>query len=340
MSRWLNSRRGWASLTASDCASCASSPPMSSARRLYLLNVGLASLAAVAVALAAVVAITRLRPGLPSTEAIAAACQRMVPLDPGLAVLLVGGLAGLGITVLILGARSVLRQLAAQRRLLAALEPVETVTIDASQVQVVDGDRPIAFCAGALHPRIYVSAGSLARLTDGELRAIVAHERHHQQSRDPLRILLVRVLADALFFLPTLRLLAERYRQLAELAADDAAAGAHGRSALASALLRFGERRGEAAPVAGIAPERVDHLLGATPRWRLSVSALLGTLLILVSLLALVVSAPRLVGAQSLSLASLLAEGCMVAMIAGPIALAAGATYLSRAHLRARSQAR
>ena len=80
-----------------------------------------------------------------------------------------------------------------------------------------------------------------------------------------MRIVSARVLGEALFFFPVLRGLTKRYCTLAELAADDHAVAALGgdRSALAAAMLAFEAN--------GIAPERVDHMSGLTPDWRLPV---------------------------------------------------------------------
>ena len=99
---------------------------------------------------------------------------------------------------------------------------------------------------------MYVSAGALATLSAAELAAVVAHEGHHADRRDPLRILIARAIGDA-YSLPAL---ARREQALAELAADDAAVRRGGKAPLASALLAF---------PGAIAPERVDRLAGARP---------------------------------------------------------------------------
>ncbi|MGH2716328.1 MAG: M56 family metallopeptidase [Thermoleophilaceae bacterium] len=309
---------------------------MSSARRIYRLHLGLALLGAGAVLAATAVALTRLRPGLPSAGELLAACQQVVPLEPGLGLLLVLLLGAVGSVVALLGLRSLWRQLRVQRSFLRTVCIDEETRIDGVKVTVFESARAGAFCAGLLRPRIYVSAAALALLTPLELAAVVAHESHHQSRRDPLRILVAAVLADAFFFLPALRRLSERYCQLAELAADEAAAEARGASALASALLRFGERGGEAAPVVGIAPERVEHLLGRPPRWQLPVSVLSGSLVMVAGLLGLVLTAPMLIDSESLSLATILAESCMVAMIVAPVAIAGSALWLSRSWIHRR----
>ena len=52
---------------------------------------------------------------------------------------------------------------------------------------------------------------------------MLAHEYHHRDMRDPLRQAGGRALSQALFFMPVLRRLHERYGELAELTADAAA---------------------------------------------------------------------------------------------------------------------
>lgn len=134
------------------------------------------------------------------------------------------------------------------------------------------GERPQAFCVGLLRPRIFLSSGAVAILDKPELAAVLAHEAHHASRRDPLRVL-VRVLADALSFLPIMRHAAARYEAMAEMAADEAAVRRCGDGCeLAATMLTFDERA--PAGTVGIAAEPVDHLLGQSPRWQLSLSLL------------------------------------------------------------------
>jgi len=175
---------------------------------------------------------------------------------------------------------------------------------------------------------VYVSTGALARLSREELDAVLAHEAHHARLRDPLRVLFARVLGDALFFLPGVRQLGNRYGALAEMAADQAAVRAAGdRAPLASALLTF-ESADPA--VVGIAAERVDHLLGDAPPWQLPAALLAWTV---VSLSAFGVLALRLeqAGAHSeLSLPVVAAQTCMLLMALVPLLVGAGVVLGAR----------
>jgi hypothetical protein len=203
---------------------------------------------------------------------------------------------------------------------------------------LVESQRPKAFCAGYLRPRIYLSRGALEQLSEAELGAVLAHERLHVRRRDPVRLLVARALADALFFIPVLRRTAERYEVLGELAADEEAVTlAANRGALASALLKFDEGANEPAPVVGIAPERVDHLVGdpSATRWQLGTVAGWGALALL-ALGGLFLLSWQIEAAAEVPL--LVAAGCMTLMVGGPIAVAIGALLLSRRALRVRRE--
>lgn len=313
---------------------------MISARRLYRLHLALALLAGGGLLAGVLFALSRIRPGVPTVDELLAACRQVIPFESGPGSLLVALFALAGLAVLILGVRSLSRQLRDQRRFMRTVRRIEQKTIDGVEVTIIEASGPKAFCVGLLRPRVYLSTGALVLLAPVELAAVVAHEAHHKSRRDPLRILAASVLADALFFLPALSRLSERYRQLAELAADEAAAKLKGRSVLASALVRFGERGGERGPIVGIAPERVDQLLGEPPRWQLSLSMLSASLVILAGLLGLVLIAPSVISRESVSLPTVLAEGCMALMLVAPVAIGASAVWLSRTWIRGRLEPR
>jgi Zn-dependent protease with chaperone function len=130
---------------------------------------------------------------------------------------------------------------------------------------VVDDEQPQAFCAGLFRPRVHVSTGALRIFSEQELLAVVAHEAHHARRRDPLRLIGLRALTRSLPWAPGLGLLAERHATVAELAADAVAIRTAGsRRHLASALLAVADH--DERQSHGIAPERVDHLMGRLPR--------------------------------------------------------------------------
>lgn len=290
---------------------------MSSARRLYRLGVALGALGLAAALLGLAVAARAIDFSPPSPAAVLAACQRFAP-GFSLDALLILSLAAVGLLVQVLAGRSLVRQLRATRRFLAGQAVIGSRVIGGIRVEIADTSRPVAFCVGYLRPRVYLSSGALESLSSPELEAVVVHEGHHRARRDPLRILVARVLGDALFFVPIMRRLGARYAQLAELAADEAAVHRKDARTLASALLAFGETRTPAV-VVGIAPERVDHLLGRPAAWELPVSLLMASAMAIVGLGALTLLTATATGAASLTLAALVAQVCMAAMVGLPL---------------------
>jgi hypothetical protein len=186
---------------------------------------------------------------------------------------------------------------------------------------LIDDDRPLAFCAGLLRPRVYVSAGAVALLDAPALEAVLRHERHHARRRDPLRLAAGRVLARSLFFMPGLGKLARRQETLAELSADEEAMGTEpgNRSALARAMLSFSGADG---PI-GFDATRVDHVLGEPPSWRFPALLCLAAALAAVLVLALALLAGRVAsGSATLSPPFLSRQPCVVVLALIPAALA------------------
>jgi hypothetical protein len=176
------------------------------------------------------------------------------------------------------------RGMSAHRRLSARLPLRCEREVAGRRVVVFAGGRPMAFCAGLLRPRIFVSEGALAALGPDELAAVVAHESHHAARRDPLRILVARAIGDAFAPVPSGRALSRREQALAELAADAAAVRSGGGAGpLATALLTFHDGDG---PEGGIAPERVDRLAGQSPRTDVPRALMIGAGAVVVVLLA------------------------------------------------------
>lgn len=294
---------------------------MHSAHRLYRLGLTLALTSALALLAGAVAALSHVDLAAPPGVQLLRDCWRLLlpHLTPAAVAVIV--VEGLGALVLARALRCLGRQLRAARRFVKQLPVSACIEVGSRRVVVFAGSDPHAFCAGLWRPRIYLSHGALALLEARELEAVVAHEAHHAARRDPVRILLLRVLTHALFFLPALRRLEQRYRQLAEIAADEAALVACGDpSPLAAALLRFEE---SGAPgVVGIAPERVDHLLGAPSRWNLGRGPMAAALVVIVVLGLAAATIARSTG--QVQLAVLGARSCMFVMLTTPaVALAA-----------------
>lgn len=126
-------------------------------------------------------------------------------------------------------------------------EPFATAIANArvslSSVRVVRGLPVPAFTAGWLRPRIFLAARLADTLSTDELAMVLAHEGAHAARRDPLRLSLLRFLADTLFYLPAIRRLASDIADEAEISADDIAAGKarDGATMLASAIVKLAD---------------------------------------------------------------------------------------------------
>jgi hypothetical protein len=238
--------------------------------------------------------------------------QRMTYPVANVGAIIVSVLALAGLLMAATAVLSLARELVADRRFRRALAGCSNRAF--AGAWVIEDDRPQAFCAGLWRPRVYISTGAL-RLLDGEAAmAVLAHERHHARRRDPLRLACGRALAAGLFAIPALRGLVRRQDELAEMSADEAAvlAGGGDGGALASAMLEFAEADGGGS---GIAPERVDHLLGERVQWRFPVALCLGAAAVLslfISLAAL--AAQGAVGSATLAPPFLSSQPCVVVL--------------------------
>lgn len=106
---------------------------------------------------------------------------------------------------------------------------------------VVDDTDAYAFTAGLLRPDIVISSALVSRLSLGELKAVLRHERHHQLRRDPLRTFVGELARTSFFWMPILRDVTDHFALGREIRADRAAivGGARkSRRVLASALLK------------------------------------------------------------------------------------------------------
>jgi hypothetical protein len=204
------------------------------------LTLGAGGLIATATALTTAIASVH-RASTGSYEVLLAGLRFTYPTVNGSGALLLA-IAALGAAAVTIAARASWRQRRRYRGFIGHLGPLEPLEKD-PRVKVIADPRPQAFCAGLLHPTVYVSQRTIELLTDTELEAVLAHEHHHRLVRDPLRFACGRILSEALFFVPVLRPLCDRYSDLAEVSADRAAVRASaGRQApLASALLLFDE---------------------------------------------------------------------------------------------------
>lgn len=240
---------------------------------------------------------------------LASACLQACARDPVLMHLARGGAAlataavggGLVAGLLVLGSqlRST-RRLVRRMRSLASRPPgrvagmVRRMGIGDRLTYVLD-PAPYAFCYGFLSPRICLSSGMARTLTSRELRAVLLHEACHLRRRDPLKVLISRVVAGALFLLPVAAELRDRYLLEKELTADAEVVERLSPPALATAILKLC-RSSASRPLSDLAAaavgpfnamgERIRQLTGPgrrraqLERWRVAASlAVVGVVL-------------------------------------------------------------
>jgi len=143
--------------------------------------------------------------------------------------------------------------------------PLESLRIRNHVIAVRDV-RPYALTVGLVTPKIIVSTRLIETLDDDELESVLLHERSHAVHRDPLALLFARTLAAGFFYLPIVKVLADRHRAAVELAADQyALARLSDPVSLSSAMLKLLDPAPAVAPGSGFASVtdvRLSHLLG------------------------------------------------------------------------------
>ena len=147
-------------------------------------------------------------------------------------------------------------------------------------VSQIDVDTPLMALVGVLRPRLIVTRGLVAALTDEELAASIAHEVGHSRARDNLTRLMMHAAPDLLTATPAARAIERRWASAAEHRADRMAAhdSPVARCALASALVKVARLTPAVTPIAepistlidgGEIASRVERLLAdATPSTR------------------------------------------------------------------------
>lgn len=139
----------------------------------------------------------------------------------------------------------------------------------ADHLRVFIDDSPLAYTAGLVRPQVWASTALARGLTADELEAVLWHEREHLLRRDPLRVLIVRVISSLFVIVPLVRVAALRFEVAKELDADRAAVRAQrGPAALAGALMALGSRTAPADVAIGawsMTNVRVDQLCGEDP---------------------------------------------------------------------------
>ena len=154
---------------------------------------------------------------------------------------LYGPIAIAAVALLRAGGLFAFRRIRVARLLRFAGPPSARLASLAAEVGVPVRELPagasLCFVSGLRQPRVIVSSGALAVLSDDDLRAALLHERAHLRQRDALRAALVSGIAE--FAVLSSRRALRIYRASRESLADDEAARYVGRTEVAGVLVRF-----------------------------------------------------------------------------------------------------
>lgn len=135
-------------------------------------------------------------------------------------------------------------------------------------VTIVPWSKPSAFAMSKRRWGIVVSTGLLQTLTTDEMSAVVAHEAAHLHQRHHLVLGILHGLIRPLRWIPFVATIEAAIPHYLEMAADNAGRAATSTPVLASALLKIGEKSGQAArPACGsvalhaAGTDRIRHLV-------------------------------------------------------------------------------
>jgi Zn-dependent protease with chaperone function len=120
-------------------------------------------------------------------------------------------------------ALSWVRTTRARRRHRDLLELVVEPAAAAPDARLLEHPAPVAFCIPGARPLLVLSSGMVAELDDGQLAAVVAHERAHLAEHHHLYLLPFVAWEAALPVLPAAARAHTAVRELVEMRADDRA---------------------------------------------------------------------------------------------------------------------
>jgi Zn-dependent protease with chaperone function len=179
--------------------------------------------------------------------------------------------AGLFAVAFVRGASAWIGAVRRTRRWMSTAQPLALAGTQIPAFEI-DAAAPIIALVGVLRPKLLVTRGLVAALTDEELAASVAHEIGHSRAKDNLKRLVMRATPDLLAFTSCARAIERRWASAAEHRADRIAAAGHpeARCALASALVKVARLMPTITPIAqpistlvdgGEIASRVERLL-------------------------------------------------------------------------------
>lgn len=179
--------------------------------------------------------------------------------------------AGLSLRIAFFAVRELRMASATRRQQLQTLRLVGRR--DPGGFMVLEHPVPLIYCLPGRARTVVVTTGARKALSPTELESALAHERSHLRARHHLALSLSTALAKSFPLVSLFSLAHQQIQTLVEMQADDAATSAHGRRAMASALLTLGgQLRPDSVQSTGGSPgARVRRLLepaSSTGLWR------------------------------------------------------------------------
>lgn len=112
------------------------------------------------------------------------------------------------------------------------------------EAHVLTDEVPLVYCIPGHGGCVVLTTAAIARLSDHQRRAVLAHERAHLAGKHHLLLTSAAILSYAFPRLNICVLAREQTARLVEMRADDVAARRHGRQAVAEALLSLADLSG------------------------------------------------------------------------------------------------
>ncbi|WP_068775886.1 M56 family metallopeptidase [Paenibacillus sp. FJAT-26967] len=133
-----------------------------------------------------------------------------------------------------------------KKKILSALHHDLTRDINArypgrdQTLMIIHQSQPLAFTMGLHKPCIILSTGLIEMLDEDELEAVIEHETFHQKNLDPFKIFVLKLISQALWFIPLTKWSYHNYKIMSELMADEFAIHRTGSElGLSSALFKL-----------------------------------------------------------------------------------------------------
>jgi Zn-dependent protease with chaperone function len=160
------------------------------------------------------------------------------------------------------------------------------VCTEASGLRILGVKQPLAYCLPGVRSRVVVSEGTLNTLSDGEITAILTHERAHLRARHDIVLEMFTAVHTAFPRFVRSGNALDAVRLLVEMLADDAAVRAAGPTPLARALVACASGRTPSGALAAGGPTtvlRVRRLGGRPNSSALAAAAYLAAAAVLVA---------------------------------------------------------